>query len=362
MKDLDISFEQATWDRQKNELGKPHGGPCPEGSRRSPPVPWGYEFHAILDPREASTSSLPIRPGTPSNRSRRGILCGREAGEAAPHREVREAWLAYLSRFPMPAPTSDRPRSTAVRARLPRAGRRVRRLLYKLSSTVLPACCGLADIAASCCRRDLYRSRAKRQREMLFTEARRRAVGSPTREALRRGRPFLPLGLLLSGGREHGLVHAPFRIHPRRRSARQLAEFSPPKRDLSLERGADPGALAGSFAIPEGKTPSISPDRQLYRAPLLGGEPRVVEAAPGAEFTRRTTLSIQTRPVQAAAVVLRERIQPFLGGLGRPQVLGRRAEAGRRSSPQGGYRKALDYGGIRLGFRDLCRRRTSGRW
>jgi hypothetical protein len=110
-----IPYEQATWDRGKNQLGKPVKRPIGLGDVRAlRPFHWAYELDPVLGERggfdviltdppwEAvkpqvreflAESPAALSVGTPKELEREPARLGQS-------RETREDWLAYLSRFP----------------------------------------------------------------------------------------------------------------------------------------------------------------------------------------------------------------------------------------------------------------------
>jgi len=369
MKDLDISFEQATWDRQKNELGKPARRPLSRGDVADlRPFHWGYEFHAILDHAGGFDVILTDPPWDAFKPQPKEFFADGEAAKLLRNREVREAWLAYLSRFPhasayfRSSPQYSR-QSTTSEGR--KAGPDV--FLYKL---FLERCFRLLRPGGHCgllLPTVIYTDPgAKRLREMLFTEASVDVLfGLSNERGLFAGvDPSFRLGLLaFRKGGSTGSFTAAFRIHPREAIApEQLAEFlASPSEHLSLDAELIRALSPGSFAIPEGKSAvDFSLIAKLYRAPLLGGEAeRSWKLRLGREFdTANDLYRFKTSPGPGRLPLYEgNRIQPFSVGSGDPRYWVDEAEArqallGRKEDTG----QALDYEGYRLGFRDLARK------
>ncbi len=112
-----IRFEQATWDRQKNEPGKPVRQPVSfKDVEALRPFHWGYEFDEILG-KEGGFDVILTNPpwevfkpqakeffAEHSEIVTKNIMTikefEKEQTKLLKDREVREAWLEYLSRFP----------------------------------------------------------------------------------------------------------------------------------------------------------------------------------------------------------------------------------------------------------------------
>ena len=112
-----IRFEQATWDRQKNALGKSTRRPVSfKDIVALRPLHWGYEFDEILGRRggfDVILTNPPWEVFKPQAKEffaehseivTKNIMTikdfEKEQAKLLKDREVREAWLAYLSRFP----------------------------------------------------------------------------------------------------------------------------------------------------------------------------------------------------------------------------------------------------------------------
>jgi glutaredoxin-related protein len=113
----DIRFEQATWDRQKNEPGKPVRRPVSfKDVEALRPLHWGYEFDEILGKKggfDVILTNPPWEVFKPQAKEffaeysdivTKNIMTikefEKEQTKLLKNREVREAWLEYLSRFP----------------------------------------------------------------------------------------------------------------------------------------------------------------------------------------------------------------------------------------------------------------------
>lgn len=112
-----IRFEQATWDRQKNEPGKPVRRPVSfKDVKALRPLHWGYEFDEILGKQggfDVILTNPPWEVFKPQAKEffaehseivTKNIMTikefEKEQAKLLKNREVREVWLAYLSRFP----------------------------------------------------------------------------------------------------------------------------------------------------------------------------------------------------------------------------------------------------------------------
>jgi hypothetical protein len=116
-KNLDIKFEQATWDDKKNKAGKPKKRPLkPEDIERLQPFHWGFEFDEILNKRggfDAIITNPPWEILKPNGKeffeNYSDLVSKRKMSvhDFEKHRvellkdpEIRTAWLDYLSQYP----------------------------------------------------------------------------------------------------------------------------------------------------------------------------------------------------------------------------------------------------------------------
>jgi len=112
-----IRFEQATWDRQQNKLGKPVRRPVSfKDVKALRPLHWGYEFDEILSKQggfDVILTNPPWEVFKPQAKEffaehseivTKNIMTikefEKEQAKLLKNREVREAWIEYLSRFP----------------------------------------------------------------------------------------------------------------------------------------------------------------------------------------------------------------------------------------------------------------------
>jgi len=115
--ELGIKFEQATWDAQKNDLGKPVKRPIkPQDIDRLEPFHWGFEFDEVLNQRggfDAIITNPPWEIFKPNGReffetysdlvSKRKMSIHdfeKQRTMLLADNDIREAWLDYLSQFP----------------------------------------------------------------------------------------------------------------------------------------------------------------------------------------------------------------------------------------------------------------------
>jgi hypothetical protein len=112
----DVPYEQATWDRAKNQPGRPVKRPvCLADVRALRPFHWAYELDAVLGERGGFDVILTDPPWETVKPQVEEFLAEapaaatlaatpkeleREPTRLGQNRETREAWLAYLSRFP----------------------------------------------------------------------------------------------------------------------------------------------------------------------------------------------------------------------------------------------------------------------
>ncbi|HWM91354.1 MAG TPA: RNA-binding domain-containing protein [Thermoanaerobaculia bacterium] len=113
----DIRFEQATWDRKNNEPGKPMRRPVSfKDVADLRPLHWGYEFDEILGKAGGFDVILTNPPWEVLKPQAKEFFAEhsdivmtnkmtikefiKEQAKLLRNRDVREAWLAYLSRFP----------------------------------------------------------------------------------------------------------------------------------------------------------------------------------------------------------------------------------------------------------------------
>jgi hypothetical protein len=112
----DVPYEQATWDRAKNQPGRPVKRPvCLADVRALRPFHWAYELDAVLGERGGFDVILTDPPWQTVKSQVEEFLAEcpaaatlaatpkeleREPARLGQNRETREAWLAYLSRFP----------------------------------------------------------------------------------------------------------------------------------------------------------------------------------------------------------------------------------------------------------------------
>ena len=114
---LDVKFEQATWDAGKKQLGKPQKRAIERGDiDAQAPFHWGYVFDDIVQKRGGFDIILANPPwevfkpqakeffaeysGLVSKNKMNIKEFEKEQGKLLQNAEVRDAWLAYESRFP----------------------------------------------------------------------------------------------------------------------------------------------------------------------------------------------------------------------------------------------------------------------
>jgi hypothetical protein len=129
-----IRFEQATWDRQKNEPGKPVRRPVSfKDVEALRPLHWGYEFDEILGKKggfDVILTNPPWEVFKPQAKEffaehseivTKNIMAIKEFEKEQTRilrsPQVRTAWLEYQSRFPHVSLITARLRSTRTRLR-----------------------------------------------------------------------------------------------------------------------------------------------------------------------------------------------------------------------------------------------------
>jgi len=384
-KELGIRFEQATWDKKKNEAGKPVRRPVSfKDVEALRPFHWGYEFDEILGKGGGFDIILTNPPwevfkpqakeffAEYSDIVTKNIMTikefEKEQAKLLRNHEVQEAWLDYLSRFPhvslyfRSAPQYSN-QISLVEGR--KAGTDIN--LYKL---FLERCFRLVRQDGYCgilLPTGIYTDLGtKRLREMLFAEAKIEALfGLSNEKFLFEGvhHSFRMCILAFRKGSPTDSFMAAFRINPREAiSAEQLESFlADDSSHLELSWSVIKILSPDSFSVIEFKNQvDISIAEKLSRFPLLGDE---AEGAWGLRLGREFDMTVDSHLFQA---VFRKGRLPLIEGKMIHQFEYMRAAprywveegAGREAllgKGETGSDKRLAYQDFRLAFRRIGR-------
>ncbi len=382
----DVPYEQATWDRGKNQLGRPVKRPVSlDDVRALRPFHWAYELDPVLGERggfdviltdppwetvkpriEEFLAECPAAPAALAATPRE---LEREPARLGQNRETREAWLAYLSRFPHLAlyfrtsPQYNQPIAATL-------GRKVGTDLhwdelflarsFRLLRTggrcgfVLPTSF-YADPALKSLRETLF---ARARVEILFGLSNERSLLTAIETDIERD--FRLALLVFARGFETESFQADFKTGPKDAlPAGGLEDFwrGPHLRwSWDLVQRLSPGSLV----VPEDKHPlDLVLLEKIFRFEALGSagtETWNLHLARGFDSTKDSYL-FRNAPGPGRLPLYEGRmIGPFTAEVGVPRywleedearraLLGRKADVG----------QALEYQGYRLGFRDGAR-------
>ena len=380
----DIRFEQATWDRQKNEPGKPLRRPVSfKDVADLRPFHWGYDFDEILGKQGGFDIILTNPPwevfkpqakeffAEHSDIVTKNIMTikefEKEQAKLLKNREVREAWLEYLSRFPHVSlyfRTSPQYSNQISIVEGKKAGTDIN--LYKL---FLERCfrvlreggyCGIllppgiyADLGA------------KRLRELLFSETKLSVLfGLSNEKYIFEGvhHSFRICLLTLKKGGTTTSFTAAFRINPREAISAERLDwfFATASEHLTLTWDLIRKLSPGSFSVLEFKNKvDASIADKLSKFPLLRDE---VDGSWSVQLVREFDMTndshlFETSPgPQKLPLYEGKIIHKFTVAWGAPKywldestarqsLLGREEDSGQE----------LEYEGYRLGFRDIAR-------
>ena len=291
----DIRFEQATWDRQKDEPGKPVRRPVSfKDVEALRPLHWGYEFDEIIGKQggfDVILTNPPWEGFKPQSKeffadysdlvTKNNMTIHEfetEQAKLLKNREVRGAWLTYLSRFPHVSRyyrTSPHYSNQASVVEGRKTGTDIN--LYKL---FLERCFRLLKSGARCgilLPTSIYSDLgSKGLREMLFSGAKIDTLfGISNEKFIFEGvhHSFrLCIVTFRKGGPTAAFVAA-FRINPRVAiSAERLESFlGTPSEHIELSWELVKRLSPSSFSLTEFKNPSeIETLEKIYRFPLLG--------------------------------------------------------------------------------------------
>lgn len=380
----DIRFEQATWDRQKNEPGKPLRRPVSfKDVEALRPLHWGYEFDEILGKKggfDVILTNPPWEVFKPQAKEffaehseivTKNIMTikefEKEQAKLLKDRDVREDWLEYLSRFPHVSlyfRTSPQYSNQISIIDGKKAGTDVN--LYKL---FLERCFSLLKPEGRCgilLPTGIYSDLgSKGLREMLFSQARVDVLfGLSNERYLFEGvdhRFKICLLVFERGGATESFTAA-FRIDPREAvSADHLEAFlGSDSEQLKLNWNLIGKLSPNSLSIMEFKNGlDVRIVEKLFRFPPLGGEvANSWRIRLSAEFHMTNDSHIfETLPGPGKLPLYEGKmIHQFTVSRGAPkywldEIKARKALLGRK--PEAGQR--LEYQGYRIGFRDVAR-------
>jgi hypothetical protein len=292
---LGIKFEEATWDAQENELGKPKKRPlAAKDIDNLHPFHWGYEFDEILQKRggfDAIITNPPWETFKPNGKeffedhselvSKKKMTIKefeKEQAKLLNDQEIREAWLDYLSSFPhvsayFRSVPQYRNQISIVNGK--KAGTDIN--LYKL---FVEQCYNLLRPGGRCgiiTPGSVYTDLgAKRLREVLFDECQLDSLfGLSNEKYIFEGVHHSQKICILSfgkGGKTDEFTAA-FRINPREAvRPEDLDRFlHDPSEHLTLSVALIRKLSPDSLSVMEFKTPQdIAIAQQLLRYPLLG--------------------------------------------------------------------------------------------
>jgi len=379
-----IRFEEATWDRKKNEPSKPVKRPVSfKDVSDLRPLHWGYEFDEVLGKQggfDVILTNPPWEVFKPQAKEffaeysdivTKNIMTikdfEKEQSKLLKNREVREAWLEYLSRFPHVSlyyRTSPQYSNQISMVDGKKAGTDIN--LYKL---FLERCFRLLKTGGRCgilVPTSIYSDLgSKGLREMLFSQAQVDVLfGLSNEKFLFEGvdhRFKICLLVFERGGATESFTAA-FRINPREAiSVERLDWFlSAPSEHLTLTWDLVRKLSPGSFSVLELKNKvDSSVVVKLSKLPLLGKEAvgewslRLIREF---DMTNDSHLFKTSPDSKRLPLYEGKMIHQFMATWGAPKywldeadarlaLLGREADTGQE----------LDYERYRLGFRDIAR-------
>jgi hypothetical protein len=375
-----IRFEQATWDRQKNEPGKPIRRPVSfKDVEALRPLHWGYEFDEILGGKggfDAIITNPPWEVFKPQAKEffvehseivTKNIMTikefEKEQAKLLKNREVREAWLEYLSRFPHVSlyyRTSAQYSHQISIVEGKKAGTDVN--LYKL---FLERCFRLLRSEGRCgilLPTSIYSDLgSKGLREMLFSGAGVDVLfGLSNERFLFEGvdHRFRICLLVFEKGKETDSFTAAFRINPREAVSAERLDwfFAASSEHLTLTWDLIRRLSPGSFSVLEFKNATdLSVTDKLFRLPFLGSswgvhlrrefdmtnDSHLFKTSPG---PRRLPL-YEGKMIHQFTAEWKDPKYWLDEGEARQALLGREPDTGQQ----------LEYQGFRLGFRDVAR-------
>ena len=384
-KELGIRFEQATWDKKKNDVGKPVRRPVSfKDVEALRPFHWGYEFDEILGQGGGFDVILTNPPWEVLKPQAKEFFAEysdvvtknvmtikdfeKEQKKLLRSHDLRDAWLEYLSRFPhvslyfRSSPQYSN-QISIIDGR--KAGTDTN--LYKL---FLERCFRLLQEGGRCgilLPTGVYTDLgAKGLREMLFSEAEIEVLFGLSNEKFIFEGVHHSFRLCILGfkkGAPRDSFVAAFRINPREAiSAEQLGSFlMDESAHLELKWSLIKLLSPDSFSIIEFKNQTdIAIAERLSRFPLLGDES---ERAWGLRLGREFDMTVDSHLFQVGPrkgrlpLVEGKMIHQFEYMRAAPrywveETAGRRTLLGKRSSDSD---KRLSYQGFRLAFRRIGR-------